>query len=406
MTDIPPSSVSIYGQEDDNGSELTGPLYSDDDLSLTDDFGIKLAADTYYYHTLDGQHAPAAERRELLELRMQIIRQQEKLDILSSKLSQSGDENEALRAEKKVLVNELHAIQEKSISTPSCCFSNTDNDGESMLTSAPTNAKLMADNSRLQVVTNVLRKSFQSHIKESRIKCDKDKKTIETLQREIELLKQRTSVPQDLKLPLDALAPSRAKQADSLPKKSFSKNERTSKTSTHSSRRSLSERTEEALPSHQDLKLPLESMVSTCTKLARKSFSKNEPTSKTSTHCCRCSFEHSLGECTAETLPSDLSESIQLIDSSQHSTQDSMQRTLNSIPELEFNFGVSGDVLFSEDEDIEATDNSFAVENDIFEKISTRLTMSKETKDPACRSPRRICLLILEKQRLEDPQLQ
>ena len=77
-----PSSVCFsLNRENDNRSELTGPCY-DDGLSQGDEFGVNLAADPYYYHTLDGSHPPQTENQELLDLKLQIGRQQEELEIL------------------------------------------------------------------------------------------------------------------------------------------------------------------------------------------------------------------------------------------------------------------------------------------------------------------------------------
>lgn len=53
------------------------------------------------------------------------------------------------------------------------------------------NAKLMTDNARLQVISDVTRKSFQSYIKEARDHGDTDKLLIKNLQREKESLQRR-----------------------------------------------------------------------------------------------------------------------------------------------------------------------------------------------------------------------
>ena len=113
----PPSwvcfSLDDLNQENDDRSKLTGPYYGDD-LSQEDDFGAKLATDPFYYRTLDGSHHSRAENQGQLDLKLKIARQQEKLDMLSSKLSQCEVENEALKAEKAVLVDELAlSVQEQ-----------------------------------------------------------------------------------------------------------------------------------------------------------------------------------------------------------------------------------------------------------------------------------------------------
>jgi len=165
------SSVCFsLNQENDDPSERTELTviwpYYDDDLSQEDEFGIHQGADPY----LDGSHPSQTEKQELLDLKLRIIRQQEKLDILSSKLSQCEAENEALKAEKAVLVDELaraHGATQEQHITRRGWFSNAGDNVGSMQLLIDTNSKPMTDKARLQVMVDVLRKPFQI-IKDSR----------------------------------------------------------------------------------------------------------------------------------------------------------------------------------------------------------------------------------------------
>ena len=67
------------------------------------------------------------------------------------------------------------------------------------------NAKLMTDNSRLEIVVKDMRKSFQDFIKDSQMKSERDMKTIEDLKKENKLLQlkikqQDSRVPSSRKL--------------------------------------------------------------------------------------------------------------------------------------------------------------------------------------------------------------
>ena len=137
------SVSSVYFSSDSleqnsvDGSELTGSIrYQDEDLSTTDEFGVKLSADTYYYlnhHTNDEVKAHESERKELLELKLQILRQQEKIDALSSNLSECQDVIEVHEKEKAVLIDELAVVtQEKKKPTQSGWFPKGSNVGGSM----------------------------------------------------------------------------------------------------------------------------------------------------------------------------------------------------------------------------------------------------------------------------------
>lgn len=180
-------SIEDRHQETDDRSELTGSCYSDD-LSREDEFGIKCAADPYYYHTLcHDSHSFLPEKQELLKLQLQISRQQEKIDILSSKLSECETENEVLKAENKALLDALPlAAQEETTKRAELPLleanGNNDNAGPLKML-VDLNANLTTENARLQAIVGITRKSFKSHINESRLYSNKCKQTIKDLQR-------------------------------------------------------------------------------------------------------------------------------------------------------------------------------------------------------------------------------
>lgn len=116
---------------------------------------------------------------EIIKLKLQIARQQEKLDMQSSQLRRTQAECETLKTENTSLVNELAATgigeeEERSSSTggassrwfprrrgstnsPAC-------HGGSMQLLLDTNAKLMMDNKRLQAECTNIRQCFQQYI--------------------------------------------------------------------------------------------------------------------------------------------------------------------------------------------------------------------------------------------------
>lgn len=198
----PPSSVSVcfsLNQEDnDSYSKLSGQSsYAAHLLQDDDNVGIELVAESYYqhHHALDSSNPSQTENNELLELKLRILRQQERLDILASKLSQCEVENELLEAEKAVLVNELAPYfkhdEQATANVESNCFSKTIehvNVGSLQLPLG-INTKLVADHARLQMLTDIMRKSFQSHMTDSRRSSAEDKRIIESLRQENKLLR-------------------------------------------------------------------------------------------------------------------------------------------------------------------------------------------------------------------------
>lgn len=174
---IHPSTVCFsYNQERDDQSELT----VDNDIVHQKEStrGIKLGADPYFYHSLDRSRHPLPgnshqHQQELYGMKLKIARQEEKLDMLSSKLSQCQVENEILQSENATLVNEL---------------------ASSSSSSPPTN--------RLQVINSVMRKSFKKYITDSRRRENKDKEIIKNLRCNIEVLQQQQQKKYNSKPPL------------------------------------------------------------------------------------------------------------------------------------------------------------------------------------------------------------
>ena len=151
MNKYHPSSVCCLFDQDrknDDHSELTS--WS----SQADNYGIKLSADPYFYYTLDGRHPPKTEEQELIESKMQIARQQEKIDILSSKLSQCEVENEALKIERRVFVDELALGCKHQLSTQKRRHSTESNGSMHFLIDS--NAKLVMENELLLLLCSLM----------------------------------------------------------------------------------------------------------------------------------------------------------------------------------------------------------------------------------------------------------
>mmetsp|Transcript_5310 Transcript_5310/g.9742 ORF Transcript_5310/g.9742 Transcript_5310/m.9742 type:complete len:411 (-) Transcript_5310:116-1348(-) len=194
-------SLDDANQEDD-GSELTGPCFDSEDLSHND-LGGELTADPYYYPKLGGsQLGSSIHDKGQLAMKMQVARQQEKIDILLAKLSQYDVENKALKAEKAVLIDKLalfsHQDQEEPIARRGSWFSKASNsNGGSMQLLVDTNAKLMKENARKQVMVDVIQRSFQTFIKDSVKRSDKDELTIKALREENKNLLKRLSISEN-----------------------------------------------------------------------------------------------------------------------------------------------------------------------------------------------------------------
>eukprot|EP00581_Thalassiosira_minuscula_P012281 CAMPEP_0183718130 /NCGR_PEP_ID=MMETSP0737-20130205/11471_1 /TAXON_ID=385413 /ORGANISM="Thalassiosira miniscula, Strain CCMP1093" /LENGTH=442 /DNA_ID=CAMNT_0025947627 /DNA_START=45 /DNA_END=1370 /DNA_ORIENTATION=+ len=169
-----PSSIcfSVNGnRDDDEGSELTGPIFADEPSQEGD---VILATDPYYCHILDRKNRSQAKTQvrsfEQCDFKMQIIQQQETLDALTSKLSQYEVENESLKAEIAELSNKLANTTQVQPATKSRWFSKPGgaDGGGSMRMLLDLNETLMSENARLQVIVDVTRKSLQTYIKDHR----------------------------------------------------------------------------------------------------------------------------------------------------------------------------------------------------------------------------------------------
>ena len=188
MSDFPPTFVCFSSdQQDEESSCLSQPSFDDESESPSHpiDRGIKLSADPYFFYTLDKRHSEKTEKQELMELRLQVARQQEKISRLESKLSQALVENEELKAAKSTMAEQLtNSIQGQS----------------SALRRRSSQLTASSSTSCQQVVNGVMRKSFQKYIKDSRRQSLVDKETIDKLQQENEALKHQlaSTVPQTM----------------------------------------------------------------------------------------------------------------------------------------------------------------------------------------------------------------
>eukprot|EP00581_Thalassiosira_minuscula_P010649 CAMPEP_0183725410 /NCGR_PEP_ID=MMETSP0737-20130205/20554_1 /TAXON_ID=385413 /ORGANISM="Thalassiosira miniscula, Strain CCMP1093" /LENGTH=327 /DNA_ID=CAMNT_0025956391 /DNA_START=114 /DNA_END=1094 /DNA_ORIENTATION=+ len=176
--DIPTSVSFVIDNLNDSFSQLTGQYC-----------GEELGSDPYYYCLV-----AQSSIQEKTELQMQLVRQKEMLDKMSSTLSQYQAENEVLKAEKASLFEELASSHQKKLSTNETCISSHN---LALLQMHPdTNAKLVQDYSRLKVIISVMRSSFHSYIKDSRRRKAKDQQTIKDLQQEVKLLQKQQMTPE------------------------------------------------------------------------------------------------------------------------------------------------------------------------------------------------------------------
>ena len=181
MNNRPPSFICFVSPDNilqcnDDHSELTEPIFGNG-ISQTNDSGVNLD----YGHGLDRKIPSNIENhQEITNLKLQIAKQQETLNNLSSKLRQCQDENEALKKEKAVSVDALVNEKQPGI-----------DGGKPMQFIVNANTKLIADNARLQVTLDVMRKSFKKHIDGIRKSGDKVRPASTILQRENELLRKQ-----------------------------------------------------------------------------------------------------------------------------------------------------------------------------------------------------------------------
>ena len=181
---LPPASVSIPGIIDnDDGSELTHRTITDADRG--DGGGC---SDGIRHNN----NSNRSNHRELIQLKQQLSKQQNQIDILSKRLNACEIERDVLVEEKKVLLVELTATNNLDHSVSS-------RDGwggmsrSSLQMSSYTDMQYNPSYNNQDNETNlrVMRKSFQNYIKDSRRNSYADKQKIFVLQREVETLKQR-----------------------------------------------------------------------------------------------------------------------------------------------------------------------------------------------------------------------
>ena len=101
---------------------------------------------------------------------------------LQSRLTQCQLENEELKSENAVLIEERIVVTDRQKQI----LPSTDNDAQ--------HVKLMRENARLQLVSNVMRKSFKKSTDDARCKSECDKRTIETLEKENGLLREEVLI--------------------------------------------------------------------------------------------------------------------------------------------------------------------------------------------------------------------
>jgi hypothetical protein len=182
----PPSSVDF------SHNEQRVSCYCNDLVHTKEDSGFEPADGKYYSHTLEEQRTARAERQEHLDLRIQIINQQKTIDILLSELSQCKDENEALKANKIVLTEDLdRPINERGIKKRGWFPKGYNSNVGSMQMLVNTNARLMMDNDRLQDTLGTIRA-------DSERRSDENKQRIKTLQQNNETLQQQLKTPKIL----------------------------------------------------------------------------------------------------------------------------------------------------------------------------------------------------------------
>ena len=110
-----------------------------------------------------------------------IAKQQEKIDLLSSKLSKYQVENETLKAENATLIDELVSTTSKEKTAARISIS-------SKKVPLDTKEKLKNEIATLQVLDKVTKKSFQTFIKDNQRSRRQDKQTITKLQQENDAL--------------------------------------------------------------------------------------------------------------------------------------------------------------------------------------------------------------------------
>ena len=113
-----------------------------------------------------------SEQQEIFHLKKQLAWYQVEMSLLESKLNQCQLENKQLEAENAVLIEE-RTDQQMPVDAH--------------------HAKLVRENARLQVVSNVMRKSFKKSSQDARRKSECDQQTINILEKENKILRRRKS---------------------------------------------------------------------------------------------------------------------------------------------------------------------------------------------------------------------
>ena len=198
-----PSSICFTHEDqvDLDRSELSWPWDGEDKTSL---YRIE-------YQSASKSRSPSSnergdeggeDRREMVELKLQLARQQEELDALRATCGRYRVENEALRTEREALTDELALLRTEKVGHPiprrAPWFFKQDRhqeaSGGSMQLLVDANSRLMTDNAKLQVSVDGLRKSLRNYIKFSQKSCLADKEAIEKLKRENRLLRKQNSL--------------------------------------------------------------------------------------------------------------------------------------------------------------------------------------------------------------------
>ena len=184
------------------------------------DIGLQLTADPYFYHTLslagsgDGGvgnrrnstsntsgrrhiNSTTSNYTQIIQLKLQLARQQESIEQLSSQLRACKVENEVLIAENKSLVNEVVDVHKRGDDSTAEEDSNNElattygatqitqrlERGLSRGTSFRTerteqiitdNERLMKENEKLKTMNNILKKSFQNYVKKDSLQRKSD----------------------------------------------------------------------------------------------------------------------------------------------------------------------------------------------------------------------------------------
>ncbi len=152
----------------------------------------------------DQQKKNLEEKHELADLKLENAKQKNAIKLLLSKLSKSQVENEALKAEKESLIEELALvrcdpeidIQQRSTSLHARLMLQEEvagSKGGCVRMLLDMNARLMAENYCLRANVNGVRHCLRSNIRHSQFIRQQDEETLEDLQQENELMWQQSN---------------------------------------------------------------------------------------------------------------------------------------------------------------------------------------------------------------------